>query len=241
MLRVHLTPSDHAAVQTLRRDPRLSPHERDWVEMVLLSAAGWSPPRIATHLRCHPETVRRLLKRVQQAGLAALRRRRSGPLPDIARRQQVTTALDGLLAQERTWTARQLAAALTAQGITLSARQTRRYLSGMRARWRRTARTLKHKQNPVRVAQAAHTLAVFKKSPGRDPAPRLPGRVWLRPQPAGELHLGAGGGAETHPLREPAGATAERAGGAGARRSVCGPVVGAVPRRRPRRPHRAVV
>lgn len=165
MLRVHLSPSDHAAVQALRRDRTLTPHERDWVEMVLLSAAGWSAPRIAAHLRCHPETVRRLLKRVQQDGTAALRQRRTGPPSDLARRQQVTAVLDGLLAQDRTWTARQLAAALTEQGIRLSTRQTRRYLSGMRARWRRTARTLKHKQDPVRAAQAAHTLAAFKKKP----------------------------------------------------------------------------
>jgi transposase len=168
MLRVRLSPSDHAAVQALRRDRTLTPHERDWVEMILLSAAGWGPPRIASHLRCHPETVRRLLKRFQHAGIAALRQRRTGPPPDVARRQQVTAVLDRLLAQDRTWTARHLAAALAEQGIALSTRQTRRYLSGMRARWRRTARTLKHKQDPVRAARAAQTLAVFKKKPGPD-------------------------------------------------------------------------
>ncbi len=163
MLRVTLSPTEEAAVQSLRRDPSLTPHERDWVEMTLLSAAGWSPPRIATHLRCHPETVRRLLKRVQRGGPGALRQRRPGPPADAARRQQVATALDGLLQQDRTWTARQLAAALADQGILLSTRQTRRYLSAMRARWRRTARTLNHKQDPVRAARAAHTLAAFKK------------------------------------------------------------------------------
>jgi putative transposase len=163
MLRVTFSPTDQEAVQSLRRDPSLTPHERDWVEMTLLSAAGWSPPRIAVHLRCHPETVRRLLKRVQTEGIASLRQRRTGPPPDAARREQVTSALDRLLQQERTWTARHLAAALAEQGIQLSARQTRRYLAVMRARWRRTARTLKHKQDPVRAAQAAHTLAAFKK------------------------------------------------------------------------------
>ena len=163
MLRVTLSPPEDDAVQALRRDPTLSPHERAWVEMILPSAAGWSPPRMATYLRCHPETVRRRLKRFQQDGLPALRQRRTGPPRDTARRQQVATALDGLLGQDRTWTARQLAAALAEQGIPLSARQTRRYLAVMCARWRRTARTLKHKQDPVRAAQAAHTLAAFKK------------------------------------------------------------------------------
>lgn len=163
MLRVSVSPAEHEAVQALRRDRSLTPHERDWVEIILLSAAGWSPPRIAAHLRCHPETVRRLLKRFWQDGLTALRQRRSGPPPDTARRQQVTAALDGLLGHDRTWTARHLSAALAEQGISLSTRQTRRYLAGMRARWRRSARTLKHKQDPVRAAHAAHTLAAFKK------------------------------------------------------------------------------
>ncbi len=163
MRRITLSPTDREAVQALRRDRRLTPHEGDWVEMVLLSAGGWSPPRIASHLRCHPETVRRLLKRFQQTGPTVLRQRRTGPPPDAARRQQVVTALNDLLGEDRTWTARHLAAALAAQGIHLSARQTRRYLAGMRARWRRTARTLQHKQDPVRAAQAAHTLAAFKK------------------------------------------------------------------------------
>ncbi len=165
MLRIQLSSPGQVAVQALRRDPTLTPHERDWVEIVLLSATGWSPPQIATHLRCHPETVRRLLKRFQQDGLAALRQRRTGPPANVARREQVSAVLDGLLQQDRTWTTRQLAAALAEQGIALSTRQTRRYLSGMRARWRRTARTLKHKQDPVRAAQAAHTLAAFKKKP----------------------------------------------------------------------------
>ena len=106
MLRVTFSPTDQEAVQSLRRDPSLTPHERDWVEMTLLSAAGWSPPRIAVHLRCHPETVRRLLKRVQTEGIASLRERRTGPPPDAARREQVTSALDRLLQQDRTWTAR---------------------------------------------------------------------------------------------------------------------------------------
>ena len=167
MLRVTFSPTDQEAVQSLRRDPSLTPHERDWVEMTLLSAAGWSPPRIAVHLRCHPETVRRLLKRVQTEGIASLRERRTGPPPDAARPEQVTSALARLLPQHRTPTARYPAAAPAEQGITLSARQTRRYLAGMRARWRRTARTLKHKQDPVRAAQAAHTLAAFKKKPRR--------------------------------------------------------------------------
>src|SRR5215213_11313574 len=108
---IHLTFSEaeRAAVQGLRRDRTLSPAERDRVEMVLLSDAGWSPPRIATHLHCHAKTVRLMLVRFREQGPASIRRRPPGPPPDPARRAQVTAALDALLAQDRTWTASQLA------------------------------------------------------------------------------------------------------------------------------------
>jgi transposase len=160
-----LPPAERAAVQHLRRDASLTPAERDRVEMVLLSADGWSPPRIAAHLDYHVATVRRILLRFQDSGPPSLRRQRPGPPPDAARRAQVTAALDRLLDHDRTWTTAQLAAALAEQDIRLSTRQTRRYLHGMGARWRRTVRTLKHKQDPAKAAQATLVLDSLKKRP----------------------------------------------------------------------------
>jgi transposase len=135
--------------------------------MVLLSAAGWPAPAIAHHLGYCAATVRTVLKQWAARGPASLRRQRSGPPPDLARRQRVTAALDRLLARERTWTAAQLAAALQEEGIRLSPRQTRRYLQAMGARWRRTVRTLRHKQDPVRVERAKRQLAHLKKGKRR--------------------------------------------------------------------------
>ena len=163
MLRVTLSPEQGEAVRALRRDASLSPAERDRVEMVLLSAAGWSPPKIARHLGYCAATVRTVLVNFGQRGSEALRRGRPGPPKDWARRERVTTALDRLLGQERTWTAAQLAEALAAEGIALSPRQTRKYLKWMDARWRRTAPTLAHKQDPARVERAERTLASLKK------------------------------------------------------------------------------
>jgi transposase len=165
MIRLTLTPDEMAVVQAPRRDRTLSPTERDRVEMVLLSGAGWSPPRIAAHLHCHAKTVRLVLLRFREQGPAGLRRRRPGPPPDTARRARVTAALDALLVQDRTWTAAQLAAALPAFGITLSARQTRKYLQAMGARWRRTVRTLAHKQDAAKVERAKVVLRSLKKRP----------------------------------------------------------------------------
>jgi transposase len=173
MIRLTLTPEERGALGAARRDRTLRPGERDRVEMLLLSAEGWGPPRIAAHLGCHPATVRAVIKRFRSDGMPALRRSRPGPPPDVARRAQVTAALDRLLGRERTWTAAQLALALGDEGVALSARQTRKYLRAMGARWRRTASTLAHKRDPERVARAKRTLAALKKRPppGRSPWP----------------------------------------------------------------------
>jgi len=168
MIRLKLTEDARAAVQARRRDRNLAPAERDRVEMVLLSDAGWSPPRIGQHLGCCAATVRTALQRFRASGTAGLRRGRPGPPKDEARRTQVTAALDRLLDQDRTWTAAQLAAALGEEGIALSTRQTRKYLVGMGARWRRVQRTLRHQQDPAAVERAERVLASLKKK--RPPA-----------------------------------------------------------------------
>jgi putative transposase len=165
MIRVFRSPEQRGAIQGLRCEPTLRPAERDRVEMVLLSAEGWSPPRIGRHLGCHPATVRQAIKRFVADGTSSLPWRRPGPPKDAARRRQVCSALDRLLGQERTWTAAHLAEALRAEGIALSTRQTRKYLKLLGARWRRTVATLKHKQDPARVERAGHVLANLKKRP----------------------------------------------------------------------------
>lgn len=164
MIRLKLTPEQRAELQQFRRDRTLKPAERDRVEMALLSDAGWRVPQIAEHLGYHPQTVRRVFEQFRAAGPGAVRHHRPGPAPDSFRRRRIETALHALVEQERTWTAPQLAAALREQGLALSARQVRRYLTGpgLGARWRRTKRTLDHKADPVRVAAARAELETLK-------------------------------------------------------------------------------
>src|SRR5437763_10626761 len=120
MLRITLTPEERQAVEAERRAAKTVPVVRVRCRMVLLSADGWSPPRIARHLSYHPHTVRATLHRFQDRGLAGLLPDAPGPPPDTSRRAQVEAALNELLDQERTWTAAQLAAALRERGIVLS-------------------------------------------------------------------------------------------------------------------------
>ncbi len=164
MIRLKLTPEQRADLQQLRRDRTLKPAERDRVEMTLLSDAGWAVPRIAEHLGYCAQTVRRVFAQLARTGPAGLRHHKPGPAPDVLRRERVEAALRQLLEQERTWTAGQLAVALADTGLPLSTRQVRRYLTGpgLRARWRRTKRTLDHKADPERVAAARADLETLK-------------------------------------------------------------------------------
>jgi transposase len=161
MIRITLDDATREELRSLRRSER-SPKARERIEMVALSDAGWSAPRIAAHLGRHPQTVRDALRAYLARGAAALRPFRSGPAPDVERRDRIDSALRGLLAEDRAWTSRQLAEALTGRGIALGPRQVRRHLRRIGSRYRRTASTLKHKQDPEKAARAGRVLANLK-------------------------------------------------------------------------------
>ena len=157
MIRVSLTDTTRGELHALRRTDLLAA-VRDRVEMVLSAAAGWSAPRIATHLGYCGHTVRGILRDFNARGVPALYPKKTGPAPDAARRGQVTGHLSRLLGEDRTWTAGQLADALRPHDIRLGPRQVRRYLRLLKAGYRRTASTLEHKQDPAKVARAERVL-----------------------------------------------------------------------------------
>ena len=164
MWRIKLGEAGVEGLQALRRDKTLKPSERDRVEMVALSAAGWKVSDIARHLGCCEETVRRVFRQYKAEGMQAMRHDLPGPEPDLARRGQVEGALKELLSESRTWTAGQLAEALHKRGITLGPRQTRRYLSRI-ASWKRVKRSLSYKQDQAQVAKAKEDLALLANEP----------------------------------------------------------------------------
>ena len=161
MIHIQLDDATRDELRRLRHT-HLSATARDRLEMILLSDAGWSPPRIARHLGCHPHTARAALKGYRDRGVAALQPQRPGPPPDQQRRQSVAERLTALLGQERTWTSRQLAEALQPEAV-LSPRQVLRYLAWLKARYRRTAPTVRHKQDPAKVARAKQVLDGLEK------------------------------------------------------------------------------
>jgi transposase len=166
MIRIHFDDATRDRLNSLRRTTQ-PPKVRDRIEMITLSNAGWSAPRIAAHLGYCAHTVRGLLRDFSGRGLGALFPRPTGPAPDTARRSQVTDALRPLLGEDRTWTSRQLSAALADRGLGLGPRQVRRYLALIKAGYRRTATTVEHKQDRVRVARAEKVLEGLKKKRAR--------------------------------------------------------------------------
>jgi transposase len=161
MIRIHLTADQRSELQALRQTD-LQAVARTRLEMVFLSAAGWSAPNIAKHLGHHPHTVRSALKGFRERGTAAFQPDKPGPQPDHQRRATVTAKLSQLLGQERTWTSRQLADAL-GPDIGIGHRQTRRYLALLKAGYRRTAQTVRHKQDPKKGERAKTVLSNLKK------------------------------------------------------------------------------
>jgi putative transposase len=157
MIRIQLDTTTRDELQAMRRQD-LPAKVRDRLEMVLLADAGWNAARIAGHLGYNYRTALNLLKDFRDRGRDALTPRRDGPAPDVARRDRAADRLRDLLGEDRTWTSAQLAEALQAKGITLSARQVRRHLRGIKSGYRRTASTVKHKQDPAKARRAG---AVF--------------------------------------------------------------------------------
>jgi putative transposase len=157
MIRIQLDITTRDELQAMRRQD-LPALVRDRLEMVLLADAGWNAARIAGHLGYNYRTALNLLKEFRDRGREALFPRRHGPAPDVAHRDRIAGHLRDLLGEDRTWTSAQLAEALRAQGITLSARQVRRHLRGIKSAYRRTASTVKHKQDPAKAKRAGVVL-----------------------------------------------------------------------------------
>jgi transposase len=153
LYRVHLTEEQRTELQRRTRDPKTRPRTRDRLEMVRLADAGWSVPKIAAHLGISEKRVRHWVKQFLGGGFAAL-----PDQPHPGQQSRLTPALVAALRQKiegslRTWTAAQLAAWLAEEhGVRLTPDHLGRRLKRARLSYKRTQRSLKHKQDPAQVA-----------------------------------------------------------------------------------------
>ena len=169
---VRLTEAQWQEWEHLWRARTLAPRVRERLDMIRLSDLGWSPPRIAAALGGHEQTVRTYVKAFLAGGFAALADRpRSGRPPAVTPAD--LAALDHLLdtsaAAGRTWTLPQLVRWLAAErGVTISAGRLSVLLGSRRIRWKRTYRSVRHKQkNPARQVQAEADLASWHRCRGK--------------------------------------------------------------------------
>jgi transposase len=168
MYRITLTDDQRRDLRARTRQAGLAPSTRDRLEMVRLSDAGWSVPRIARHLGQHEHTVRPWIKAFLDGGFDALPNKprggkQSALTPALLERVRVEVATG-----TRTWTAAQLADWIAAHhGVRLSADRVRIHLRRAGISWQRTSRTLRHKQDPAAVAERRAVLDALEKKATR--------------------------------------------------------------------------
>ena len=179
MHRIQLTPEQAAELQRRTRDPHVKPRTRDRLEMVRLCAAGYPVTTIAPLLCTSPVRVRYWLRRFRDHGFDGLPDR-----PHRGRPGSLTPALlqalrEALAQTNRTWTAKQIAHWLEVEhGVRLHPDHLSTLLKCAQLSYKRTERSLKHKQDPEAVAAAAERLQELEKGgPGsaRCGAPRPSG------------------------------------------------------------------
>jgi putative transposase len=147
MIRVELTPAQRDELRARSHERGIAPRTRDRLEMIRLSDAGWTIPRIAVHLGCHEQTARKYVKAFLAAGFGSLPDRpRPGRPPRVT--EEHLRALETLLdAGGRTWTTRQLVDWLAeGHGVRVHPDHLSRLLHARRFGWQRTVTSVAHKR-----------------------------------------------------------------------------------------------
>ena len=158
---------DNAARQELNRrahQQKIAPNTRDRLEMLRLSDAGYSIPKIARHLQYHEQTVRHWIKVFLLEGFDALVDPPRPGRPSAITEEIRMAVREWIEKGDRIWSAGQIAEKVAQDyGIRRSQKQWRRLLRREKLSYKRTSRNLKHKQNPQHLATKKAELAVLEK------------------------------------------------------------------------------
>jgi transposase len=167
VVRVELTEAQRDELRARTRAPGIAPRTRDRLEMVRLADAGWTIPRIARHLGCHEQTVRKYVKAFLAEGFETLPDRpRPGRPPRVA--EEHLRALEALIdAGGRTWTTRQLVEWLAREhGVRVHPDHLSVLLHRRRFGWQRTVTSVAHKRRDQDAYDAkVAELDALKKRP----------------------------------------------------------------------------
>jgi len=164
MYRITLPNDQRQELQRRTRQPGIAPATRDRLEMVRLSDASWSIPKIARHLGIHEQTVRAWIKAFIATGFDALTNKPRGGDTSELPPAMLATVRTEVGKGTRTWTAAQICAWVAEQhGVRISPGRMRVHLKRAKLSYQRTARSLKHKQNPEDVAERKAVLEELDK------------------------------------------------------------------------------
>lgn len=164
MYRVTLTEDQCLELNQRAHQPGVAPYLRDRLEMLRLSDAGWSIPKIARHLGQDEQRTRFWIKAYLLGGFEALDNKIRGGKVSALTPQIIAEVTEQIRSGQRTWNAEQIAEWIAEQyKVRLSPGQVRRKLRPARLRYKRTSRSLRHKQKPEEVASATAALESLKK------------------------------------------------------------------------------
>lgn len=167
MIRVALTAAQRDELRARTHEPGVAPRTRDRLEMIRLADAGWPVPRIAGHLGCHEQTVRKYVKAFLAEGFASLPDRpRPGRPPTVT--EDHLRALEAVIdAGGRAWTTRQLVEWLAQEhGVRVHPDRLSRLLHARRFGWQRTVTSVAHKRrDPEGYEAKTAELDGLKKRP----------------------------------------------------------------------------
>ncbi len=164
MYRVTLTDDQRRELQRRTRQPGLAPSTRDRLEMVRLSDAGWSVPKIARHLGSHEQTVRAWIKAFISSGFDALPNKPRGGDTSALTPAMLEAVRAEVAKGGRTWSAGEIADWVADQyGVRISPGRMRVHLKRATLSYQRTSRSLKHKQQPAAVAARKAELEALEK------------------------------------------------------------------------------
>ena len=169
MYRVALTTEQLSELNRRCHDPATKPKTRTRLEMVRLSHAGWTIPQIAKHFQLTESRVRYWIKACLSEGFDALDSKMS-PGPPVKLSTAMLTHLKQTVGQDgRTWTCAQVQDWLQ-ENYQLAVNRT--WLSEVLVKnglsYKRTTRTVRHKQSPEQVADRKADLETLKKGQSTD-------------------------------------------------------------------------
>jgi transposase len=166
MYRIRLTEQQQQELHKRAHQHGIAPRTRERLEIVRLSDKGWSIPKIALHMDLHEQTVRLWVKAFLKGDFDALQDK-----PHVGQKSAITPeimaeVIGWIEKGERTWNAPQIAAEVHARyGILRSAKQWRTLLHRHKQTYKRTRRSLRHKQDPEKVQAKSDELDALKRGP----------------------------------------------------------------------------